>query len=155
MEKSPENGTAERQSSPELRNFAGGNPTQSENQTLAGNPDRFENWSRPPNFGHKWPEDQLPFWMLKKDETSQPELRNQAGGNLLCKRKAGPENQISSKSQVRFQFQFTKWIRTTGSIGEPIATKVLLRSTKAEQLKKQSLAILVINLTSITLLNGG
>ena len=50
--KSPENGTAERQSSPEFRNLAGGNPTQPENQTFI--PNQFK------ELEASWHEDQPP-----------------------------------------------------------------------------------------------
>ena len=110
-----ESGPAERQTSPELRSLAGGNPTRSDNQTLPmqqGNPDRFENWSRPANFGRirPKPEDQLPFWMLKKEkdayiaETSQPELRNQAGGKPPLQAESGTQKpnlfEYSSKGPI-------------------------------------------------------
>ena len=79
--------------------------------------------------------------------TSPPELRNQAGGNLLAKPKMEPKNQGFSKK--RFQYQFTKWIRTTKSIGKPSARKV------QRAIKNQNLAILVINPVSMTLDIGG
>jgi hypothetical protein len=113
----------ERQTSPELLNSAGGNPTRSDDQTL-------------PNIANP------------VELTSPPELRNQAaGGKPPSKAEMEPKNQGFSKK--RFQYHFTKWIRTTKSIGKPFARKV------QQAIKNQNLAISAINPVSITLGIGG
>ena len=67
-----ENRSAERESSPEFRNLAGGNPMQPENQTFI--PNQFK-------IGIKRPEDQPP----------QPELRNLAGGKPSLQAESGTQ----------------------------------------------------------------